>query len=62
MTVFTGGRMITGTWSRNDRLEPFAWQDDSGAPILLTPGRTFIELANGGGGSFPGADEFTAVP
>jgi hypothetical protein len=60
--VFTGGRMITGTWSRNDRLEPFAWNDDAGAPIQLTPGRTFIELANGGEGSFPGADAFTAVP
>jgi hypothetical protein len=60
--VFTGGRMITGTWTRADRLDPFAFIDDSGAPIQLTPGRTFIELANSGKGSFPGNDEFTAVP
>jgi hypothetical protein len=63
VTVFTGGRMITGTWARADRLNPFAFTDDSGAPILLTPGRTFIELPNSGNGSFHGnADEFTAVP
>lgn len=60
--VFTGGRMITGTWSRTDRLSPFAFNDVSGAPILLTPGRTFIELSNSGKGSFLGNDEFTPVP
>jgi hypothetical protein len=57
--VFTGGRAISGTWSRADRLQPFALTDDAGAPILLTPGRTFIELASSGKGSFPGSDEFT---
>lgn len=60
--VFTGGRMISGTWTRADRLAPFSFTDDSGAPIQLTPGRTFIELANSGLGEFPGSDEFTAVP
>jgi Protein of unknown function (DUF3048) N-terminal domain/Protein of unknown function (DUF3048) C-terminal domain len=62
LMVFTGGRMITGTWTRADRLNPFTLTDDDGKPILLTPGRTFIELANSGKGSFPGNDEFTAVP
>jgi hypothetical protein len=60
--VFTGGRMISGTWSRADRLSPFAFNDASGAPILLTPGRTFIELSNSGKGQFPGNDQFTPVP
>ncbi|MEO5898802.1 MAG: DUF3048 domain-containing protein [Ilumatobacteraceae bacterium] len=60
--VFTGGRMITGTWSRTDRVDPFAFKDASGAPILLTPGRTFVELSNSGKGAFPGNDEFTPVP
>jgi hypothetical protein len=59
--VFTGGRMITGTWTRADRLNPFTLTDDAGAPILLTPGRTFFELANSGKGSFPGNDTFTAI-
>lgn len=60
--VFTGGRMVTGTWTRADRLDPFAFADGSGAPILLTPGRTFIELPNSGKGVFPGNDKFTPVP
>ena len=42
--VFTGGNFIHGTWTRADRLQPFTLTDDSGAPIKLTPGRTFIEL------------------
>jgi hypothetical protein len=60
--VFTGGRAVTGTWTRNDRLDPFAFNDANGAPILLTPGRTFIELSNSGRGRFPGNDVFTPVP
>ena len=60
-TVFTGGRMINGTWTRKSRLDPFGFTDDSGAPILLTPGRTFIELPNSGKGSFRGNDKFTAI-
>ena len=32
-------------------------------PVLLTPGRTFVELANSGNGSFSGGgDDFTLVP
>ncbi len=60
-TVFTGGRMITGTWARASRLDPFTLTDAAGAPILLTPGRTFFELPNSGDGSFVGNDSFTAV-
>ncbi|MCU1394302.1 MAG: hypothetical protein JWM34_2730 [Ilumatobacteraceae bacterium] len=59
--VFTGGRMVAGTWTRDTRTDPFAFTDSSGAPILLTPGRTFIELPNSGKGSFPGNDKFTPV-
>lgn len=42
--VFTGGNYVHGTWTRADRLDPFTLTDDDGNPILLTPGRTFIEL------------------
>ena len=59
--VFSGGRMVLGSWSRSDRLEPFALNDSNGGPILLTPGRTFIELANSGSGSFAGNDTFIPV-
>lgn len=59
--VFTGGRMVLGTWTRADRLEPFALNDANGARILLKPGRTFIELANSGQGPFAGNDRFIPV-
>ena len=59
--VFTGGQLVPATWTRDDRLNPFAFNDASGAPVLLTPGRTFIELPNSGKGSFPGNDKFTLV-
>jgi len=42
--VFTGGNYVHGTWTRADRLAPFTLIDDSGAPIKLSTGRTFIEL------------------
>jgi len=42
--VFTGGNFVHGTWTRSDRLQPFTLIDDNGAPIKLTPGRTFVEL------------------
>ena len=60
--VFTGGRMVNATWSRDDRLNPFSFTDASGAPVLLTPGRTFVELPNSGKGSFAGDDTFKLVP
>jgi hypothetical protein len=59
--VFTGGRIVAGAWTRATRLDPFALADASAAPILLTPGRTFIELPNSGRGGFPGEDTFTPV-
>lgn len=46
--VFTGGNVVTGTWERADRLHPFTLTDDNGDPILLMPGRTFIELPRQG--------------
>ncbi|MFM7045885.1 MAG: DUF3048 domain-containing protein [Ilumatobacteraceae bacterium] len=42
--VFTGGRFVRGTWSRATRLDTFTLLGPDGTPILLTPGRTFIEL------------------
>ena len=60
--VFTGGRMITGSWKRDDRLNPFSILDASGNAVLLKPGRTFIELPNSGKGAFPGTtDNLTPV-
>jgi Protein of unknown function (DUF3048) N-terminal domain/Protein of unknown function (DUF3048) C-terminal domain len=60
--VFTNGRAITATWTRPDRLKPFALTDATGAPILLTPGTSFFELANTGQGGFPGVDQLDVLP
>ena len=42
--VFTGGVLITGTWTRDDRTETFTLADENGSVIALTPGRTWVEL------------------
>jgi hypothetical protein len=46
--VLTGGNAIHGTWTRNDEHEPFTLTADDGTPILLQPGRTFVELPRAG--------------
>jgi hypothetical protein len=60
--VFTNGKVINGKWTRGTRLDPIALTDASGAPILLTPGTTWFELANSGKGTFPGTDELEVLP
>lgn len=47
--VFTNGTVIHGRWDRPDVAKPAALVDDAGAPVLLTPGRTWIELPRPGG-------------
>ena len=43
--VFTDGRLVVGTWSRDSDTEPWTLTDSNGREILLTPGRTWVELA-----------------
>ena len=43
--MFTDGKVVHGTWKRDDRLKPFTLTADDGKPMLLTPGRTWVELA-----------------
>lgn len=43
--IFTGGTLQRGMWSRTDRLSPISFTDGAGNPLLLTPGRTWVELA-----------------
>lgn len=47
--VFTDGAVIHGRWDRPDIAKPASLVDDTGKPILLTPGRTWIELPRPGG-------------
>ncbi|MEY2415121.1 MAG: hypothetical protein QOH53_455 [Ilumatobacteraceae bacterium] len=43
--LFSGGKAVHGKWSRDDRLKSFTLTADDGQPMLLTPGRTWVELA-----------------
>ena len=45
VTVLSGGKAVQGRWTRADRLNPFTLTDANGSPILLSPGRTYVELA-----------------
>ena len=60
--VFTNGKMMTAKWARDDRLKPITLTDASGAPVPLTQGTTWFELANTGLGTFPGTDELEVLP
>src|SRR5262249_55368138 len=42
--VFTDGTLRTGQWVRPDKTQPARYVDALGAPILLRPGRTWVEL------------------
>jgi hypothetical protein len=43
--LFTQGTWTEGTWIRADNLSPWTLTDSSGEPMLLSPGRTWVELA-----------------
>ncbi|WP_162941823.1 DUF3048 domain-containing protein [Desertimonas flava] len=46
--VYANGLKTEGTWTREDASQPFTLTDGSGNPIVLTPGRTVVELAETG--------------
>ena len=46
--VFTGGTVVTGRWSRPDAARPAELVTATGEPILLTPGRTWVEMPRTG--------------
>lgn len=51
--VFVDGRFIDARWSRPTGADVWNLTDKAtGQPILLTPGRTWVELANPGTGGF----------
>jgi hypothetical protein len=43
--VYSDGRKVEGTWSRQNPTDPFSLEA-SGQPILLDPGRTWVELVD----------------
>jgi hypothetical protein len=42
--VFTDGTVRAGKWVRPDKAQPAHYVDANGAPILLRPGRTWVEV------------------
>ena len=46
--VFTDGTVRTGRWVRPDKTQPARYVDATGQPILLRPGRTWVELLPSG--------------
>jgi hypothetical protein len=43
--VLTAGNMVEGTWTKDAPDKPTQFLDATGAPIKLTPGRTWVSLA-----------------
>lgn len=44
----SGGRHVRGNWSKRAEDSAFVFTLDGGAPLLMTPGRTFFELVDEG--------------
>jgi hypothetical protein len=42
--IFTDGNVRMGRWVRPDKTKPAQYVDGFGVPILLRPGRTWVEL------------------
>jgi hypothetical protein len=52
--VLTNGVLVKGTWTKTGDEAVTTYTDDSGAPIKLTPGQTWVELARNDGASITG--------
>ncbi|MEY2422580.1 MAG: hypothetical protein QOI95_2647 [Acidimicrobiaceae bacterium] len=52
--VLTNGTLTKGTWTKPSIEAVTTYTDAAGAPIKLTPGRTWVELPPGGGASITG--------
>lgn len=48
--VLTDGKLIKGRWKRTSVTKPVEFLDQSGKPLALTPGRSWIELPPEGSG------------
>jgi hypothetical protein len=46
--VLTNGVLVEGSWARTRNTEPYRLADAQGRPILLTPGRTWVQLPRPG--------------
>lgn len=53
--MYRNGLAVEGTWTRESASDTFTLVDASGSPMLLTPGRTFVELVDADGYSLEAA-------
>lgn len=45
LVLFSGGRQVEGSWSKGSAdSDPFVFTDAAGAPLVLAPGHTWVEL------------------
>ncbi len=44
VSVFTGGKVVEGTWSKTNQTAPIVLTDAKGMRIKLAPGKTWVEL------------------
>jgi hypothetical protein len=42
--VFDDGKMVSGTWEREDAADPFVFTTAEGDPLLVSPGRPWISI------------------
>lgn len=49
VTIASGGKTITGTWSKPDTASPIAFAGADGKPLTLAPGNTWVELVPASG-------------
>jgi len=52
--VLSNGTLTKGTWTKPSVEAVTTYTDEAGAPIKLTPGHTWVELATPGGASILG--------
>jgi hypothetical protein len=61
--VLKDGQLFRGTWERPDPASGWTLKTLDGTPILLTPGRTWIELAREGDvAEIPNGEDPAAFP
>jgi hypothetical protein len=45
LQLFTAGKVVPGRWTKSGVNDPFTFTDQTGKPLLLTPGTTWTECA-----------------
>ena len=60
--VYMGGKVVDGTWKKDTPQAPWTLVDNAGAPIKLTPGRTWVQLARDSNGPPTNLDAAGVAP